>query len=165
MARVPFNPSKHYSVCAVDQKPYLYDELRVDKDTVPDDLHIYECADFDGTGRISRIKEHIMVDFFATIIGKEELDLLEDHVYYPRLDNEYDIERNAFMDALDADESLSADECDAKRAEYDEQHFPDKDEFCYLGMELTPQEYLDRYDELKESIESINSIEEETKEP
>lgn len=46
----------------VNGKPYLYIEERIDRDSVPEGLVMYEAADC-RDGRLSRISDRILVNF------------------------------------------------------------------------------------------------------
>lgn len=43
-------------------------DMRIARESVPEGKHMYQCADYDGTGIICRIQPSVMVDFFGTIV-------------------------------------------------------------------------------------------------
>lgn len=52
---------------------YLFYDMRIDSDTVPEGKFIYEVADDSSNGDPARIRNGIMVDFFGTIISDKEM--------------------------------------------------------------------------------------------
>ncbi len=54
----------------------LFTNMRVERDTVPQDLYVYEVRhDDDCTGEICEIKPSVMVNHWGTIICKEPIEL------------------------------------------------------------------------------------------
>jgi len=54
----------------------LFTNMRVDRDTVPEDLYVYEVRhDDDCTGEICEIKPFVMVNHWGTMICKEPIEL------------------------------------------------------------------------------------------
>ena len=68
-----------------------FSDMRIDRDTVPDGLYLYEVAGDDDIGdEPSRVKEAVLVNFIGTLITDTELPLGEDGVLW--LDeNDYEI--------------------------------------------------------------------------
>ena len=62
-------------VVAVQGKPYLFSNMRIDRKSVPDRFYAYDVADGDGDGEFWRIQKYVMVNHWATIIGLEQVDL------------------------------------------------------------------------------------------
>ncbi len=145
--RDKFDPEEMYTMVCVNDKPYLYCDLRIDKDSISEGLYAYECADFNGTGRICRINKDILVDFYCTIIGKEPLPTDANGNYWPKLDREYDYERNKYLDSI-----IDLDDYDILMEKYDEDVYPEDDEFYFMGSEVTMQRYLEEYEDIKDSL-------------
>jgi hypothetical protein len=55
----------------------LFTNMRVDRSTVPEGLHIYEVRDDDCNGEICEIKPSVMVNHWGTIICKEPIEMDE----------------------------------------------------------------------------------------
>ncbi len=56
----------------------LFTNMRVDRDTVPQDLYVYDVRhDDDCTGEICEIKPSVMVNHWGTIICKEPIEMDE----------------------------------------------------------------------------------------
>ncbi|MBP5431944.1 LPD28 domain-containing protein [Ruminococcus sp.] len=54
----------------------LFTNMRVDRDTVPQDLYVYDVRhDYDCTGEICEIKPSVIVNHWGTIICKEPIEL------------------------------------------------------------------------------------------
>ena len=68
-----------------------FSDMRIDRDTVPEGLYLYEVAGDDDIGdEPSRVKEAVLVNFIGTLITNTELPLGEDGVLW--LDeNDYEI--------------------------------------------------------------------------
>ena len=107
MPRVKFDPQNTYQVVAVSGKPFLFEDLRIERDTVPPGLFVYEVADGDGDGCFARIQEGVLVNFWGTLIGKYPVPM-EDGAYYPRFGTaEYE---GDFIDEMTLEEYLEADD-------------------------------------------------------
>ena len=107
MPRVKFDPQNTYQVVAVSGKPFLFEDLRIERDTVPPSLFVYEVADGDGDGCFARIQEGVLVNFWGTLIGKYPVPM-EDGAYYPRFGTaEYE---GDFIDEMTLEEYLEADD-------------------------------------------------------
>lgn len=56
----------------------LFSNFRIDKNTVPDNLYVYELRhDDECNGDIVEISEHILVNFMGTIICKDQIELTD----------------------------------------------------------------------------------------
>lgn len=56
----------------------LFTNMRVDRDTVPQDLYVYDVRhDDDCTGEICEIKPSVMVNHWGSIICKEPIEMDE----------------------------------------------------------------------------------------
>lgn len=107
MQRVKFDPQNTYQVAAVSGKPFLFEDLRIERDTVPSGLFVYEVADGDGDGCFARIQKGVLVNFWGTLIGKDPIPL-ENGAYYPRFGTaEYE---GDFIDEMTLEEYLEADD-------------------------------------------------------
>ena len=76
------NANAIYPVYMVNNRPYLFTDCRVDKESVPNGMHLYEIADCGGDGCFARIQPNVRVNFWGTLIGKDEIPIREG-AYYP----------------------------------------------------------------------------------
>lgn len=61
-------------VVCVNNRPYLFTNLRIKRDSVPKKLFAYDVRDDDECqGTFAMIKDYILVNHWGTIIGKEKL--------------------------------------------------------------------------------------------
>lgn len=68
------------SVCGIVCE---FDDMRIDRSTVPEGKYLYEVAgDDDSGGEPARVKSGIMVNFFGTLICDEPLPTEEDGVLW-----------------------------------------------------------------------------------
>ena len=68
------------SVCGIECG---FSDVRIDRDSVPDGMHLYEVADDDEScGDPARIKKGIMVNFCGTLVCKRPLPLWDDGVLW-----------------------------------------------------------------------------------
>lgn len=89
MRRVNFNDEKFQDV-TVKGISCKFSDMRIDRDTVPDGLYLYEVAgDDDSGGEPARVKEAILVNFIGTLITAIELPLGEDGVLWLE-ENDYE---------------------------------------------------------------------------
>lgn len=77
MIPVDFKSIYPCDVVAVQGKPYLFTNFRVDRATVPKGFYAYDVQDSDCDGQFRNIQDHAIVNHWGTIIGLEELDLDE----------------------------------------------------------------------------------------
>ena len=63
-------------------KEYEFSDMRIDRDTVPNGKYVYEIADDDSDGEPARIRPHILVNFFGTLISDEPLAFEDDDVIW-----------------------------------------------------------------------------------
>lgn len=67
-----------WEIVAVFGRTMLYSDCRVNKTTVPEGLYMYEVRHADDDwGDPCEIAEGILVNFFGTLLSKEELPLKE----------------------------------------------------------------------------------------
>jgi len=69
-------------VVSVQGKPYLFSNLRIDRDTVPENLLAYDVADGDCDGQFWRVQRFVLVNHWCTIIGSEPVTLDEHGQYW-----------------------------------------------------------------------------------
>lgn len=62
--------------------PCEFNDMRIDRNTIPEGKLLYEVADGDSDGIPARIKNGIMVNFYGTLICDTELPLGEDGVLW-----------------------------------------------------------------------------------
>ena len=60
------------------EKPALFSNMRIDRNTVPKDLYLYEVRHDDEFGDPVQIAKGIMVNHFGSIITREPIDLPAD---------------------------------------------------------------------------------------
>lgn len=53
--------------------PCEFNDMRIDRSTVPEGKYMYEVADDDSDGELARIRPGILVNFFGTIICDQKL--------------------------------------------------------------------------------------------
>lgn len=68
-------------VVSVQGKPYLFTNMRIDRDTVPKGFHAYDVRDGDCDGEFWEIQRFVRVNHWGTICGLEEVEL-EDGMYW-----------------------------------------------------------------------------------
>ncbi len=86
MAR-DFNYIFPAEICVVQDKPYLFSNVRVNRDSIPEPFCVYDVGD-DNDGEFWRIQRFVIVNHWATIIGLENIKLNEISAYYPKPDPE-----------------------------------------------------------------------------
>lgn len=59
---------EHWQKVKVKDVPCLFNDLRIDRGTVPDGKFLYEVADGDCDGIPARIRPGILVNFFGTLV-------------------------------------------------------------------------------------------------
>ena len=92
----------NFSVATLFDKPVLFTDLRVDRATVPPQLHLYEFRHEDEDwGRPCQLAKGILVNFYGTVLTLDPLELPEDG-YLPM-----DAEDLSYPDAI-ADVSLDS---------------------------------------------------------
>lgn len=70
---------EHFEEITVLGKPALFHNMRIDKNTVPKGLYLYEVrSDDDGCGDPVQIAKGIMVNHFGSIITREPIRLPQD---------------------------------------------------------------------------------------
>lgn len=62
--------------------PCEFYDMRIDRDTIPKGMYLYEVADGDSDGIPARIRQGILVNFYGTLICKQELPLDEEGVLW-----------------------------------------------------------------------------------
>ena len=92
----------------------LFTNMRVDRDTVPQDLYVYEVRhDDDCTGEICEIKPFVMVNHWGTMICKEPIEL------DPKWNSRF-VDKNDYSylgDDVKLDEYINTDCCEAESEE------------------------------------------------
>ena len=51
-----------------------FNDMRIDRNTIPEGKYMYEVADDDSDGEPARIRPGILVNFFGTIICNQKLE-------------------------------------------------------------------------------------------
>lgn len=87
-------------IVSVQGRPYLFSGVRIDRKTIPEGWYAYDVRDGESDGQFWQIQEFVMVDYWATIIGPEPMELDECGQYWCPADPddpEYSSE-GAFLD-------------------------------------------------------------------
>ena len=83
MIHVPLADIKDFDVVTVNGTPYMFTNLRIARDSVPGDLYVYSVrGDDETTGGFANIKQHVVVNHWGDLIGKEPLLLDEMGTYW-----------------------------------------------------------------------------------
>lgn len=68
-----FETKEPMDIAYVCGKPYMFLNYRIDRDSVPEDMKAYDVSDASGDGMFCRIKTHILVDHWGTLVGFDEI--------------------------------------------------------------------------------------------
>ena len=82
MSYVQFNDIFPAEVVEVQGKPYLFSDLRVERDTIPEHFEAYDVRDDSGDGQFWEVQRFVLVDRWCTIIGMDPIDLDERGQYW-----------------------------------------------------------------------------------
>ena len=75
MKPINFNEN-YYSLCEVKGKPFLFSDIRVSRDSIPAEFPVvYDLREGEGGFDPCQARPFILVNYFGTIIGCEELPL------------------------------------------------------------------------------------------
>ena len=75
MKPLPFEHEKSLEIVSVNECPYMFTNMRIDRNTIPDGLVAYDVRDDDCDGTCAQIQKFVMVNHWGTIIGKDEIPL------------------------------------------------------------------------------------------
>jgi hypothetical protein len=75
MKPLPFTHETSYEIVSVNGCPYMFTNMRIDRDTIPEGLVAYDVRDDDCDGSFAQIQKFVMVNHWGTIIGKDEIPL------------------------------------------------------------------------------------------
>lgn len=65
-------------VAIVNQKPYMFTNMRIDRSTIPEGYYAYDVRESDGgAGDFAQVQSYVMVNHWGTIIGKDEIPMDE----------------------------------------------------------------------------------------
>lgn len=65
-------------IVVVCHAPYLFTNMRIDRDTIPDGYYAYDVRESDGgAGDFSEIQPYVMVNHWGTLVGKREIPMDE----------------------------------------------------------------------------------------
>lgn len=79
-----------YELGEMDGKMVAFTNMRIDRDTVPEELYCYDIRDSDRlNGSCAEIKPYVMVNHWGTILCKEPFPMNERGSYYPKEDMNY----------------------------------------------------------------------------
>lgn len=166
---IAFNRDKAYETVSIGGKLYLFEDLHVDRSTVPEGLFQYEVGDDDGDGCFARVNKGVLVNFWCTIIG---VDPLPEEGYYPRFcSGEYE---GAYYDPMTLEEYLDLTE--EERNGYQKDTEPSEEYGCFPGKtygltvkfpnaEITDESMDEIISEIEENLNfyvNIDSIEVKT---
>lgn len=74
--------NEHMQKVEVKGIPCEFNDMRIDRNTIPEGKFLYEVADGDSDGTPARIRAGIMVNFYGTLVCDTELPLGEDGVLW-----------------------------------------------------------------------------------
>ncbi len=86
MVPIVLDLNEKLDVCEVNGKEYLFTNLRIKRDTLPDGVVAYDVRDC-CDGEFHQVQKYVMVNHWGTIIGLDPLPLEEDGRYYPQGDD------------------------------------------------------------------------------
>lgn len=72
-----------FDVVTVDSHPYMFTNMRVDRDSIPDGFVAYDVRDCDCDGEFAEIRDYVLVNHWGTIIGLGALEMDENLGYLP----------------------------------------------------------------------------------
>lgn len=75
MKPMNFNEFEKFDVVEVQEKLYLFTNMRVDRKTIPEGSFAYDVRDDCGDGEFAQVQPFVMVDHWGTIIGPAEIEL------------------------------------------------------------------------------------------
>ena len=81
MIPVAFEKEKRREIVCVNGKPYVFTNLRVERDTIPKDMRAYDVRDGGGDGVFRQVKPFVLVNHWATIIGYDRINDAEGEGY------------------------------------------------------------------------------------
>ena len=82
MTRFDYN-KEHFERVTVCGIPCLFNDVRIERSTVPEGKYLYEIGGDDDSGaEPARVKKSILVNFFGTLICEQPLPLGEDNVLW-----------------------------------------------------------------------------------
>lgn len=65
-------------IVVVNGAPYLFTNMRIDRETIPDGYYAYDVRGSEGgAGNFSEIKKWVLDNHWGTIIGKKEIPMDE----------------------------------------------------------------------------------------
>ena len=85
MVPIVLDVNEKLDVCEVNGTEYLFTNLRIKRDTLPEGVVAYDVRD-NCDGEFCQIQRFVMVNHWGTVIGTEPLPL-EDGSYYPEGDD------------------------------------------------------------------------------
>lgn len=78
-----FDVNEAYDVVLINKRPYLFSNMRISRDSIPEGMFAYDIGDGDGDGCFARVQKFVMVNHWGTIIGFEEIPLDNSGAYWP----------------------------------------------------------------------------------
>ena len=74
-----------YELAEIDGRVVLFSDARLDRDTVPEGLFCYDVRDSDNLdGSFAEIAPFVLVNYWGTILCREQIPLDEAGSYYPK---------------------------------------------------------------------------------
>lgn len=154
MNPVNFNTLRELDVVCVDGAPYLFTNLRVDRNTMPEGMVAYDVRDGDGDGNFHQVATYVMVNHWGTIIGFDRIeDAEKDKGYCCR-----PCDGNYMQSCLNADTFRTGyNELLEESRKYKESYEEDRKRLAELPMDELLQEFfalaeLDDEDEVTASF-------------
>ena len=82
-----FKKERSFEIVCVNKCPYMFTNIRIDRDSIPDGFVAYDVRD-DCDGEFLQIQNFVLVNHWGTIIGIERLPMdPEWNCYYPTEDD------------------------------------------------------------------------------
>lgn len=82
MKPINFNEN-YYSLCEIKGKPFLFSDIRVSRESIPKEFPVsYDLREGDGGFDPCQAKPFILVNYFGTVIGCDELPFDEENECY-----------------------------------------------------------------------------------
>lgn len=94
---IKFGENAPYEVVNVRGKPYIFSNLRIERDSIPKGLYAYDVRDCDCDGRFLEVKDHIMVNHLGTIIGKDKIPLDDQGNYWCDYTDDFEDEKDGLF--------------------------------------------------------------------
>lgn len=86
MIPMNINEINGFEIVSVNNKPYMFTNMRIDRESLPKGFVAYDVRDGDCDGRFAQINKYVWVNHWGTIIGIDPILLDEFFGYIPEDD-------------------------------------------------------------------------------